>query len=72
MQFGYAESLGFLWLALALLLLVDRRYGWLFPVVLVWSFTRPGALAFALTLVLLTFLVTLAARLFTARIARGR
>lgn len=52
LQFGYAESLGFLWLALALLLLVDRRYGWLFPVVLVWSFTRPGALAFALTLVL--------------------
>jgi len=52
MQFGYAESLGFLWLALALLLLVDRRYGWLFPVVLAWSFTRPGALAFALALVL--------------------
>lgn len=52
MQFGYAESLGFLWLGLALLLLVDRRYGWLFPVVLAWSFTRPGALAFALTLVL--------------------
>ena len=52
MQFGYAESLGFLWLALALLLLVDRRYEWLFPVVLMWSFTRPGALAFALALVL--------------------
>ncbi|MGW4931152.1 hypothetical protein ACWEOH_18610 [Agromyces sp. NPDC004153] len=52
LQFGYAESLGFLWLALALLLLVDRRYGWLFPVVLAWSFTRPGALAFALTVVL--------------------
>lgn len=50
MQFGYAESLGFLWLALALLLLVDRRYGWLFPVIAVWSFTRPGALAFALAL----------------------
>ena len=52
MQFGYAESLGFLWLALALLLLVDRRYDWLFPVIAVWSFTRPGALAFALTLAL--------------------
>ncbi|GAA1791552.1 hypothetical protein GCM10009748_27940 [Agromyces lapidis] len=52
MQFGYAESLGFLWLALALLLLVDRRYGWLVPVVAAWSFTRPGALAFALTLAL--------------------
>ncbi len=50
MQFGYAEALGFLWLALALLLLVDRRYGWLVPVVGIWSFTRPGALAFALTL----------------------
>ncbi|HET6673018.1 MAG TPA: hypothetical protein VFG92_06545 [Agromyces sp.] len=52
MQFGYAESLGFLWIALALLLLVDRRYGWLVPVIAVWSFTRPGALAFALTLAL--------------------
>ena len=50
MQFGYAESLGFLLLAVALLLLVDRRYGWLVPVVAVWAFTRPGALAFALTL----------------------
>jgi hypothetical protein len=52
MQFGYAESLGFLLLATALLLLVDRRYEWLFAVVAVWSFTRPGALAFALTLAL--------------------
>jgi hypothetical protein len=50
MQFGYAESLGFLLLAVALLLLVDRRYGWLVPVIAVWAFTRPGALAFALTL----------------------
>ncbi len=50
MQFGYAESLGFLWLASALLLLVDRRYGWLVPVVVIWAFTRPGALAFALTI----------------------
>lgn len=50
MQFGYAESLGLLWLALALLLLVDRRYGWLVPVISVWAFSRPGALAFALTL----------------------
>jgi hypothetical protein len=52
MQFGYAESLGFLWIALALLLLVERRYALLFPVIAVWAFTRPGALAFALTLVL--------------------
>ncbi|WP_400999497.1 hypothetical protein [Agromyces sp. GXQ0307] len=50
MGFGYAESLGFLWLALALLLLVDRRYGWLVPVIGIWAFTRPGALAFALAL----------------------
>lgn len=50
MQFGYAESLGFLWIALALLLLVERRYWLLFPVIAVWAFTRPGALAFALTL----------------------
>jgi len=50
MQFGYAESLGALLLATALLLLVERRYGWLVPVVAVWAFTRPGALAFALTL----------------------
>lgn len=50
LQFGYAEALGYLWIALALLLLVDRRYEWLFPIVLVWSFTRPGAVAFALTL----------------------
>ncbi|MWB99545.1 hypothetical protein GB864_13425 [Agromyces sp. MMS17-SY077] len=50
LQFGYAESLSYLLLATALLLLVDRRYGWLFPVVLVWSFTRPGAVAFAATL----------------------
>lgn len=52
MQFGYAEAVGFLWLALALLLLVDRRYNWLFPVIAAWSFTRPGALAFALALAL--------------------
>lgn len=50
MQVGYAESLAFLLMAAALLLLVDRRYGWLVPVVAVWAFTRPGALAFALTL----------------------
>ncbi|WP_240665778.1 hypothetical protein [Agromyces sp. LHK192] len=50
LQFGYAESLGFLGIAIALLLLVDRRYGWLVPVVAVWAFTRPGTLAFALTL----------------------
>ncbi|HEU5222178.1 MAG TPA: hypothetical protein VFU07_00655 [Candidatus Lumbricidophila sp.] len=50
LQVGYAESLGFLLMAIALLLLVDRQYGLLFPVVTIWAFTRPGALAFAVTL----------------------
>jgi len=50
MQFGYAESLSLLLMATALLMLVERRYGWLVPVVALWAFTRPGALAFALTL----------------------
>ncbi|WP_348787246.1 hypothetical protein [Leifsonia sp. NPDC080035] len=47
-QLAYAESLYLLLLATALLLLVERRYGWLFPVVLVMAFTRPSGLAFAL------------------------
>lgn len=49
-QLAYAESLHLLLLAVALLLLVDRRYGWLFPVTLVMAFTRPSGLAFALAL----------------------
>ncbi|GIT79548.1 hypothetical protein LLS1_12170 [Leifsonia sp. LS1] len=49
-QVSYAESLGILLLAVALLLLVERRYGWLFPVTLVMAFTRPSGLAFALAL----------------------
>jgi hypothetical protein len=36
----------------ALLFLVERRYGWLFPVVLAMAFTRPSGLAFALALAL--------------------
>ncbi|WP_285113407.1 hypothetical protein [Leifsonia sp. fls2-241-R2A-40a] len=51
-QVAYAESLYLLLLATALLLLVERRYGWLFPVVLAMAFTRPSGLAFALALVL--------------------
>ena len=47
-QLAYAESLYLLLLATALLLLVERRYGLLFPVVLVMAFTRPSGLAFAL------------------------
>ena len=49
-QVAYAEALYLLLLATALLLLVERRYGWLFPVVLVMAFTRPSGLAFALAL----------------------
>jgi hypothetical protein len=49
-QVSYAESLSILLLAVALLLLVERRYGWLFPVTLVMAFTRPSGLAFALAL----------------------
>lgn len=49
-QVAYAESLYLLLLVTALLLLVERRYGWLFPVVLAMAFTRPSGLAFALAL----------------------
>lgn len=47
-QLAYAEALYLLLLATALLLLVERRYGWLFPVVAAMAFTRPSGLAFAL------------------------
>ncbi len=49
-QVAYAESLYILLLVTALLLLVERKYGWLFPVVLAMAFTRPSGLAFALAL----------------------
>jgi hypothetical protein len=49
-QLAYAESMYIFLLALALYLLVDRRYVALFPVVTVMSFTRPSGLAFALAL----------------------
>jgi hypothetical protein len=51
-QIGYAESLSTLVLLTALLLLVDRRYGALVPVVVVLAFTRPLGAAFAFALVL--------------------
>ncbi|MGN7800698.1 mannosyltransferase family protein [Leifsonia sp. 22587] len=51
-QVAYAESLYILLLAVALLLLVERRYGWLFPVVLAMAVIRPSGLAFALALAL--------------------
>ncbi|MDT3331019.1 hypothetical protein Q9S78_10065 [Microbacterium sp. KSW-18] len=49
-QMGYAESLGLLWLFLALWALVQRRFGWLYLLVVLMGFTRPGVLAFALLL----------------------
>ena len=50
LQVGYAESMHFFLLGLALLLLVRRRYVALLPVIVLMSFTRPTGLAFALTL----------------------
>jgi hypothetical protein len=49
-QVGYAESLFILLLLVALDLVVRRRYGWLYLVIPVMAFTRPGILAFALYL----------------------
>lgn len=49
-QMGYAESLFLLWLFLALLLLVRRRFGWLYLLIPLMGYTRPGVLAFALLL----------------------
>ena len=51
-QVGYAESLFLLLLLAALLLIQRRRFGWLYPLLAVMGFTRPGALAFALFLAL--------------------
>jgi hypothetical protein len=52
-QLDYAESLFLLEIAAALLLLVERRYGWLLAVLTVAAFTRPGVIAFAPALVAL-------------------
>jgi len=49
-QMGYAESLFLLWLFLALWCLVRRRWGWLYALIPLMGFTRPGVLAFALML----------------------
>ncbi|ALX66655.1 hypothetical protein [Microbacterium sp. XT11] len=51
-QVGYAESLFLLLLFLALDAVARRRYAWLYLLVPVMAFTRPGALAFALYLAL--------------------
>lgn len=50
LQFGYAESMYLFFLTLALLLLLERRYALLFPVIAVMALTRPSGLAFALAL----------------------
>ena len=49
-QVGYAESLYLLWLFLALWCVLRRRYGWLYLLIPLMAFTRPGVLAFALFL----------------------
>ena len=49
-QMGYAEGMFLLWLFLALLMLIRRRFGWLYVLIPLMGFTRPGVLAFALLL----------------------
>lgn len=49
-QVAYAESLFVFLLLLALRCILRRRYGWLYLLIPVMGFTRPGVLAFALTL----------------------
>ncbi len=50
LQMAYPESMQLFLLALALLLLIQRRWAPLFPVVAVMALTRPTGLAFALAL----------------------
>lgn len=52
-QFAYAESLQMFLIAVAIVLLQRRRYGWVIPVMIVLAFTRPGSIAFAFALALL-------------------
>ena len=51
MQIAYTESLALLLVCTALLLLRNRRYGWLVPVLITLALTRAVALAFAAVLV---------------------
>ncbi|MGO2745790.1 hypothetical protein [Microbacterium sp.] len=51
-QVGYAEVLFILLLLIALDLVARRRFAWLYLVIPVMAFTRPGILAFALYLAL--------------------
>ncbi|CAN5258591.1 hypothetical protein BH11ACT2_BH11ACT2_11980 [soil metagenome] len=50
LQVAYAESMFLFFVTLGLYLLVERRYVALLPVIVVMSLTRPGGLAFALTI----------------------
>jgi len=45
---GYAESLFAMFLFLGILCVQRRRYGWLYALIPLMGFTRPGVLAFAL------------------------
>lgn len=49
-QVGYAEPLFLLWLFLALWCVLRRRYAWLYLLIPLMGYTRPGVLAFALLL----------------------
>ncbi|HEX5858560.1 MAG TPA: hypothetical protein VFY91_10685 [Microbacterium sp.] len=49
-QVAYAESLFLLWLMLSLWCVLLRRYGWLYLLIPLMGYTRPGVLAFALFL----------------------
>ena len=49
-QLGYAESLFLLWLFLSLWCVSRRRFAWLYLLIPLMGFTRPGVLAFALFL----------------------
>ncbi len=51
-QIGYAESLFLLWLFCALWCVMQRRYGWLYLLIPLMGYTRPGVLAFSLLLAL--------------------
>ena len=47
-QVGYAEALFLLWLFLALWAVTAHRFVWVYPLVVLMGYTRPGVLAFAL------------------------
>lgn len=50
LQTGYAETLGLLWLVLAIYWLIQHRYWASLPFMALLAFTRPGMIAFALML----------------------